>query len=263
MYDVLYLSPHLDDAALSCGGQIAQQTAAGRRVLVVTVMAGDPPGGDAPGGDAPGAAFSGYALALHDRWQLAHDAVAARRAEDIAACAILGAEHQHWPAPDCIYRLHPLDGRALYTDWAQITGDIHPAETALIDGLVERLADLPPCLRIIAPLAIGNHVDHQIVRQAAERYFGQTLMYYEDYPYVREPQALTAVIPPGDPGWQVTQIPLAGTAVQTKIEAIAAFASQLSTFFNSQADLEEQIASQAKAAGGERLWQRKIGHVGA
>ncbi|MGH2521295.1 MAG: PIG-L deacetylase family protein, partial [Anaerolineales bacterium] len=41
----LYLSPHFDDAALSCGGTIHQQTRQGERAVVVTVCAGDSPPG--------------------------------------------------------------------------------------------------------------------------------------------------------------------------------------------------------------------------
>ena len=32
-YDLLFLSPHFDDVALSCGGRVAEETTAGRRVL--------------------------------------------------------------------------------------------------------------------------------------------------------------------------------------------------------------------------------------
>ena len=59
-YDLIYLSPHLDDAALSCGGQIARFRGEGRSVLIVTVTAGDPPTG----------AESRYIQELHSRWQL-------------------------------------------------------------------------------------------------------------------------------------------------------------------------------------------------
>ncbi len=41
-YDHVYLSPHLDDAALSCGGAIARHVAAGQRVLVVTICSAVP-----------------------------------------------------------------------------------------------------------------------------------------------------------------------------------------------------------------------------
>ncbi|MEZ4728018.1 MAG: PIG-L family deacetylase [Caldilineaceae bacterium] len=43
VYDAIYLSPHLDDVALSCGGQIFGATRTGQRVLIVTITAGDPP----------------------------------------------------------------------------------------------------------------------------------------------------------------------------------------------------------------------------
>ncbi|MFQ5421191.1 MAG: PIG-L family deacetylase, partial [Anaerolineae bacterium] len=68
-YDAIYLSPHLDDAALSCGGQIFTRTSAGESVLVVTVMAGDAP----PGLSSP------IVEELHGRWQLPEGTVARRR----------------------------------------------------------------------------------------------------------------------------------------------------------------------------------------
>lgn len=42
-YERIYLSPHLDDAALSCGGLVYLERKADLPVLVVTVMAGDAP----------------------------------------------------------------------------------------------------------------------------------------------------------------------------------------------------------------------------
>ena len=42
-YPHVYLSPHLDDAVLSCGGLIHRQVVAGQRPLVVTIFAGTPP----------------------------------------------------------------------------------------------------------------------------------------------------------------------------------------------------------------------------
>ncbi|MCL4262878.1 MAG: PIG-L family deacetylase [Anaerolineae bacterium] len=244
-YDAIYLSPHLDDAALSCGGQIAQQTAVGQHILIVTIMAGDPAVVE----------FSEYARELHGRWQLAHDAVTARRAEDINACAILRAAYQHGDIPDCIYRVDQ-NGRALYTNWEQITGSIHPAEQLLVTSLAEQFATLPACKKVVAPLAVGSHVDHQIVRQAAEHCFGRNLFYYEDYPYAREQEAVTAVISPS--AWHSQTIPLTAADIAVKIEAIAAYTSQLSTFFNGRVDLEQQIHHHAAMVGGERLWQHRL-----
>ena len=41
-YRHVYLAPHYDDAALSCGGMIHHQAQAGQPVLVVTVCAAPP-----------------------------------------------------------------------------------------------------------------------------------------------------------------------------------------------------------------------------
>jgi LmbE family N-acetylglucosaminyl deacetylase len=245
-YNTLYLSPHLDDAALSCGGQIHQQTAAGRPVLILTITAGDP----------PAVPPSEFAQQLHHRWQLAGEVVAGRRAEDIAACRRLGADYLHWDIPDCIYRVDPTTGAALYPSVEAIFGPVHPAEAPLVSALARRMAALPPCGRVIAPLAVGRHVDHQLVRAAAEQWQGGSLYYYEDYPYVQRPGALEEAPAFSPAGWRATLIPLSPADLQAKYEAITCFASQLSTFFADPADLQRQVGGYAALVGGERLWQR-------
>ncbi|MCP4356462.1 MAG: hypothetical protein GY796_00390 [Chloroflexi bacterium] len=245
MYDTIYLSPHLDDAALSCGGQIFKQTAVGKNILIVTVMAGIP----------SVETVSEYAQELHERWQLAQGVVAARQIEDKVADQILGADYQHWETPDCIYRTD-AQGAVYYADWAQIIGPIHPHEQALVKQLAHELENLPSHQQIVVPLAAGNHVDHQIVRQAAEHCFGDSSVYYEDYPYVCNEMALTTVIPPHTTEWQAQTIFLSTAAVQARIEAIAAYTSQVSTFFNGRADLEKQIRYHVQKIGGERVWHK-------
>ena len=246
-YDAIYLSPHLDDVTLSCGGQLFQATNAGQRVLIVTITAGDP----------PNSAVSGYAQSLHDRWALATDAVAARRAEDEDANAILGADTLHWSLPDCIYRYHPTTGTPFYVSDPDIFGAVNPAELPVVATLSEQIAALPAHRQLYVPLTIGHHVDHQLTRLAAERAFPQAqLCYYEDYPYAQKPGALAQVIPPGDPTWQAATVPLTEAAIYAKIAAIAAFKSQFSTFFQDLADLERQIRTFTASVGGERLWRR-------
>ena len=184
IYDAIYLSPHLDDAALSCGGNIFQQTAAGQRVLIVTVMAGSP---DLTV-DSP------YVEALHSRWELAGDAAAQRRAEDEEACRILGAEFLHLGVPDCIYRLDPVTGAPLYLSDDDIFGEVQPSEQSLVLTLAAQLAQLPAAHQWYAPLTVGHHVDHLLVRAAAEQALGAALLYYEDYPYAQKPGYLELTI---------------------------------------------------------------------
>ncbi len=246
-YDSIYISPHLDDAALSCGGQIFAQTAVNQTVLIVTITAGDP----------AAAAISDYAQSLHSRWELVLNATAARRAEDIEACRILGADYLHWQVPDCIYRFDAVTGAAYYLSDDDIFGNVHPGEMALVEQLVAQLRQLPPANRIVAPLAMGNHVDHQLARTAVEHVFGNEVVYYEDYPYAQEPGALESVLPVGQRGWEAEVVVLSETAVQAKFNAIAAFKSQLSTFFTDRADLEQQVGGYITQIGGERIWRKR------
>jgi LmbE family N-acetylglucosaminyl deacetylase len=245
-YDAIYLAPHLDDAALSCGGQIINQTRAGQRVLVVTVMAGDPPTD----------AENDYIRSLHARWELERDAAAQRRAEDSAACAILGADSLHWSLPDCIYRLHPATGAPLYVSDDDIFGDVHPAEQPLVNEIAQMLAALPAHAQCYAPLTVGHHVDHLLVTAAARLAFDDDLLCYEDYPYAQQPGKLAAVLGEPPVGWQPTVTALAESDLAAKIEAILAFRSQLSTFFTDRADLEQQVKGYAAKVGGERVWRR-------
>lgn len=246
-YDAIYLSPHLDDAALSCGGQIYQQTQQGQKVLIVSLTAGDPPHDS----------LSTYAQSLHERWELISDAVAARRAEDMAACQILGADWLHWALPDCIYRFHPATGAPFYVSDTDIFGDVHPAEAGVVAQLGEALAALPAHGQLVVPLTVGHHVDHLLTRQAAEQAVSPAqLVYYEDYPYAQQGDKLAQAIGAPPTGWQATVIALSDAALTTKIAAIAAFKSQFSTFFTDDADLARQVAGYAQRIGGERVWRR-------
>lgn len=246
-YDTLYLSPHLDDAALSCGGQIADYTAAGHSVLIVTITAGDPPED----------ATSHYIHELHTRWELEQDAVAARRAEDSTACQILGADWLHWEVPDCIYRFHPETGAPLYLSDPDIFGDVHPAEAGLVQALSAKMANLPAATQVLAPLTVGHHVDHLLTRAAAEQVWGAQLRYYEDYPYAQQKPGSVEKLIAARPGtWRSAAITLSDHALQSKIEAIAAFRSQLSTFWKDRANLVRDVSDFARQQGGERVWKK-------
>ena len=233
-----YLSPHLDDAALSCGGMIARQARAGEPVVVITICAGDPPPGP----------LSPFAQGLHERWNTPAHAVALRRAEDIAALRLLGAEIIHWDMPDCIYRV--AEGEHLYASEQAIFGELHPAEAALVEQLAARIRALGPG-RVVAPYTLGHHVDHQLVRRAAE-FSGTPLVYYEDYPYA-EREAI-----PLDEALRPEIIPLDEADVTAKIRAIAEYRSQISTFWENaeamKAALRAFVLKTGQGALAERIW---------
>lgn len=247
-YDLIYLSPHLDDAILSCAGQIYQFVQAGRTVLIVTVMAGD----------ASTADLSPFAQSLHKRWEVTSDAVTVRRQEDETASDLLGADFWHLDVLDCIYRRHPESGEALYASEEALFGDLHPAELALAQSLAHELNQMPVPDQALAPLTAGHHVDHQLTRLAAELWLGQDkLRYYEEFPYVLTEGAMPADLTKAS-GWGSQIVELSDWALRMRIEATACYRSQLSTFFLDQNDLAQTVSKYVRDVGGEKVWRRYI-----
>ncbi|MGE5071931.1 MAG: PIG-L deacetylase family protein, partial [Anaerolineae bacterium] len=169
---IIYLSPHLDDAVLSAGGLIHSQAGSGIPVEVWTCMAGAPPGPDVPE----------FAQVMHRIWGFsdAADAVRSRRAEYLRAVESLGARAHHFDFLDCIYR-RGTNGEALYSD---ITLPIQPDDAQLPTAIADQVGSLlRPDDQLVCQLAIGGHVDHVIVRRAAES-LRRPLIYLADIPYV-------------------------------------------------------------------------------
>lgn len=254
-YDHIYISPHLDDAALSCGGAIASQVAAGEPALVVTLLAGD-----APDPQSPDAALSGslspFAVELHARWGLGAAPMAGRRAEDRLALEALGASALHLPFLDAIYRTGP-DGRPLYPSREAIFGPLHLSEERLVDELAQALAALPPAARVYAPLGVGGHVDHILARLAVERWHpAQTgLWYYEEYPYAEAPEQTARAL--GGRAWREHLVPLTAADLQAKVEAIARYTSQINSLFADVADMRDRVRAQAaRVAHGQGYAER-------
>jgi LmbE family N-acetylglucosaminyl deacetylase len=220
MFDALYLSPHFDDAVLSCGAQIYDRARHGEQVAVATVCAAPPPDSLSP-----------FAEALHARWKEAGDFD--RALEDRQALGILGAALIHLPFHDCIYRRSP-DGEWLYASEAAIFGPVSPLEAGLVDsmaGAFEQIRLAPDAI-VFAPRAIGNHVDHQVVRAAGERWCrarGRPLRHYAEFPYAESV-----------PGGEVVQVSEAGRGQKTR--AIRAYRSQISTFWDDDRTMDTKVS---------------------
>lgn len=251
-YAHVYLSPHLDDAVLSCGGAIHQQVMAGRRPLVVTLFAGRPPAN----GD-----LSAFAQSLHARWGDPADVIATRWAEDQAALAALGADYLRLNYPDCIYRGREHAGEWYYASEEAIFGPVHPAEQGLPVELAVTLTEfIPPGddVTLYAPLTIGNHVDHQVAFATALilKAQGWQVQFYEDYPYAGTDGAVAAALAArGASHWQSTIVPLGKEDLEAKIQAIACYESQIRVLFGNVEAMHEQMRNYATQVGGERLWK--------
>lgn len=174
---VVILSPHLDDAALSCGGLL--HALQGRvSTLVVSICCGT----------LRVLAADGSSKLAHRR---GHVSPRTRRREDIAAMHSVNADFVHLSFADGIYRRSPLTGKLIYRNererWVspRIDDMAHIEELYLV--LRRICLDLGSIL-LLSPMGIGHHVDHQIAAQVAVRLAaaGATLLFYEDFPYVAD-----------------------------------------------------------------------------
>ncbi len=240
----IYLSPHLDDAAYSCGGLLWTQTQAGEKVGVWTLFAGDPPAGR----------LSPFAEYLHKVWGIQDRSFRLRRAEDHRACTMLGAQYRHYSFRDCIYRRDGPGARFLYPTGKHILGKPSPADKGLVEELVGELTRaLPPRARLVCPMGLGSHVDHLLTRQVAER-LERPLLYYEDLPYaVLEPGKNDRVL---GSAWEREIFPLSPAAPNTWQGAVAAYVSQIACW-GTEFRMREELSSHLARVGGARLWRRK------
>lgn len=250
---LIVLSPHLDDAALSCGGRIAQAVDAGRRVVIATVFTRDEPL------EPP----SRLAADLRRWWQLpAGEVMKSRRAEDLEACRRLGAEPLHLGLPEAPYRTD-AEGRILYPDLASLFAELAPADLSWQQEIAGRIEELDrrcgPDSELLGPLCVGNHVDHQLVRHALHQARPDAAL-YEEFPYsewkwfaVR--RALAAANHAA--GWVSESLPLDAQLLERRRQAILAYASQVPSMFRTEARLAKQLRRAVRRSGGERLWRRR------
>ncbi|MBG7609538.1 MAG: PIG-L family deacetylase [Anaerolineae bacterium] len=234
----IYLSPHLDDVALSAGGLLWEQAHAGDSVQVWTICAGDPTTKH----------FSPFAQSLHDRWGIGRDVVAVRRSEDTQSCDLLGASCRHFFIEDCIYRTSANTGAFLYPSEEAIFGALHPDDTPVIAQLIRDFtARILKETQVVCPLTIGGHVDHQLTRAAAER-LGIKLWYYADFPYsldspIANPKYLDA-----------QRFSVSSAGMQAWQKSIAAHGSQISSFWENIEDMRTDIQKHSRQMEGIFLW---------
>jgi LmbE family N-acetylglucosaminyl deacetylase len=219
----VFLSPHYDDIAISCGGTARLLADHGRQPIVALIFGSEP---------APDYQHTAFAERMHRDWGLdASSVIASRRAEEAVASKVLGTTDRFLPFHDAIYRgdryLGDVDLFSLPTDDEMESLPTAIAEAAGLTG------DPDGDTRIYTPLGAGKHVDHQLafatgVELAAK---GWDVWFYEDLPYSIKP------------GVHADRLATAGVALTeaahidvssvwtAKIDAIMSYPSQLETVF--------------------------------
>src|SRR5476649_2554350 len=99
---------------------------------------------------------------------------------------------------NAIYRINTKDNSPLYPNDKAIFGPIHEddpvkeARRAAVIQAVLGLFELGPQDAVHVPLGVGNHVDHQLVRDMGKAIAqwrpNNPLFFYDDYPYSLEGQ---------------------------------------------------------------------------
>jgi len=296
----IFLSPHLDDAVFSCGGAIAALTKAGERVVVVTVTAASPDLRRLP--ESARSLHSlwgiaGDAVAARRKEDFAAAALLGFEPVHLDFLDAIYRTDSHgrflYPTRESLFP----DGRwqrertlalrlsmrlsGLGSEQMACAADSGPARKET-DGAAdsgparketEGAADSGPARKgsagaatFYAPLALGRHVDHQLLRRAV-RLAGLNPAWYEDFPYVGSESALESgdvrtaacrvaqLVGCRSTGLRQVLVPF---DPDLRAQAMRAYRSQLGAVFGSEEEmLEEMTAFLPRGTDGspaERLW---------
>ena len=209
----LFISPHLDDVAFSCGGLAHLLARCGWATTLCTVFTqsvADP---------------RGFALACQLDKGLSGDVdyLALRRAEDARAAERLQFRYVEWLGlPEAPHRGYDSP-EALFGPYAE-----HDDASRALAELFEKRLDWYDV--VFAPQALGRHVDHRRVAEAvasrAGSGLGGALGWYRDVPYaLREPAAASPLAVARDAA--AAAVALDAQDVDAKLDACAAYASQV------------------------------------
>ena len=156
------LSPHLDDAVFSCPGWIRQRAEDGELPLVVTL-------------------FSHADVSTNGETQRAYER---RQREDEEAVKLIGAARRLAGFADARFRSRTY-GSFSGVVCRRVDDDVHVV--AKVESYVQALMEELKPRRVLAPLGVGQHVDHQIVHEVAyalaSRHPDTEFAFYEDRPY--------------------------------------------------------------------------------
>ncbi|MDQ3008353.1 MAG: PIG-L family deacetylase [bacterium] len=179
IYDAVFISPHLDDAVLSAGLEIASLVKNKQTVLVITVFCR---GSQAKSKDSQHFLSNSRATSADILFQR-------RRQEDTTAMQILGAKSLHLSYIDALFRKD--SDQHLYPAFGDVfSGKVLHKDAALIDTLRAELHDLlenhtNKITKLYAPLGVGLHIDHIITHEVCQR-LADRWSFWEDIPYQAE-----------------------------------------------------------------------------
>ena len=237
---VLFLSPHFDDVAFSCGATLHALARAGCDVTLCTVFTRSIP--------HP----RGFALACQLDKGLGPevDYLALRRAEDDAAAAALGATR--------VIRLElPEAPHRGYESAAALFGD-YVARDPVAEELPALLAPLlAACDLAFVPQGLGSHVDHRRVRDAVAAFARErgssaavNACWYRDLPYALRHAAAPPVA--GIASLPEHVLEVSDASLAAKLDACACYVTQVPFQFGGVPEMRRSLRGFARREA-ERL----------
>lgn len=228
----IFLSPHFDDAVWSCGGYIQMLVRGGQSVQVLTVFGTQ---------EVETTCQFGWRRVANPK---------IRVHENEKAMRYLSVSHESLDFTDAAFRVNE-DSKAIYTESKQLFDEINLFDQEIQEAVFLELARKLLSKDIVyAPLALGFHVDHQIVKRACLKLELSKLFFYEDFPYEGEID---------DNVWQNQSIPV---VLEGWFEAASLYRSQVLYLFGSQSIFKQRLRQHAQSSksGGyeQRLWTKTI-----
>lgn len=222
---VVVVSPHPDDAALSCGGLLLSLPPINLTLLTVFGQ-------------------SRWMLGMDDRDVPADVVTALRSKEDRAYADLLGANLVTLDAQDSSLR-----GYDSVTECGD--GPLDRSASEHVQGLLaESLNRIrPDC--VFGPAAIGQHVDHRLVSAglaSLSRCYPWSLVLFEDLPYAALDTGSAARLSSIDPGVIVS----IDASMDRKLEMLRIYCSQIDE--STIASIAKHSSRQAKGRFVERFW---------
>ncbi len=266
----LFVGPHPDAVALSCGGLVASLRDRGQSVALLTVFSGAGSLPELTPYQREALGFGDVAGAVDPR-----EVMAQRRAEDEAYASLVGAAIEFLNLPDAVFRG--------YEGEVPLMGAPRSDDPAPVDALARAIAAVEP-ERVYFPLSVGGHVDHRQVHRAGlamlagpaagvaagvARVAPGRVLFYEDFPYVATVGfEHLGQLPPGALEGLPPDLTLAPEYVAVsdlldrRIDGIRAYSSQIDRLFGGDAAMAEAVRAHCARVGrlggmgpAERYWR--------
>ncbi len=240
------LSPHADDVALSLGGSLLV-SALPQPVVVLTVFG----------------TSNFMAGAFHEDVETV---TFLRKQEDLAFAAATGVDLRFWTYREAALRPRRTEQSIFETRYDARLEEPH----GLAADLAELLTHQAPSL-VLAPLGLGQHVDHLLVQRLAKRICLEhqlSVSYYEDLPYAAElsMRAIRARVRSVEAALAPVCVSIT-PCLSAKLELLASYSSQLRAEDLArvqrhalrrtwQAVLRSALVTSTPRAAVERIWCR-------